>query len=186
MSSSSTRSTATAPGPDWVVDTTFDLFCNLGATDEQCEFPVIYASGFQGIAGIEIDQMTDSLEPLFDMVVKEVPKPVVDVDAPLQMLITNLDYDEFKGRIALGRVNAGTIKTSQNIKIGIPGEPTRNGKVNEVFIYNNFKRTEIRPWARATSAPSRASPTSMHRRDHHGGRRRAAPHDRRWRSPPCA
>ena len=129
--------------PEWVVDTTFDLFCSLGATDEQCEFPVIYASGFQGIAGIEIDQMTDSLEPLFDMVVKEVPKPVVDVDAPLQMLITNLDYDEFKGRIALGRVNAGTIKTSQNIKIGIPGEPTRNGKVNEVFIYNNFKRTDI-------------------------------------------
>jgi len=59
------------------------------------------------------------------------------------MLITNLDYDEFKGRIALGRVNAGTIKTAQNIKIGIPGEPTRNGKVNEVFIYNNFKRTDI-------------------------------------------
>ena len=129
--------------PDWVVDTTFDLFCSLGATDEQCEFPVIYASGFQGIAGAEPDEMADTLEPLFDMVINEVPKPVVDQNAPLQMLVTNLDYDEFKGRIALGRVNAGTIKTAQQIKIGVPGEPARSGKVNEVFIYNNFKRTDV-------------------------------------------
>ena len=129
--------------PDWVVDTTFDLFCSLGATDEQCEFPVIYASGFQGIAGAEPDEMSENLEPLFDMVINEVPKPVVDQNAPLQMLITNLDYAEFKGRIALGRVNAGTIKTAQQIKIGVPGEPARSGKVNEVFIYNNFKRTDV-------------------------------------------
>ena len=79
--------------PDWVVDTTFDLFCSLGACDEQCEFPIVYASGFQGIAGPEPDQMSETLEPLFDMIIYKVPAPVVDVDAPLQMLVTNLDYD---------------------------------------------------------------------------------------------
>ena len=67
--------------PDWVVDTTFDLFCSLGATDEQCEFPVVYASGFQGIAGLEPDDMAENLEPLFEMIIDEVPCPVVDVDA---------------------------------------------------------------------------------------------------------
>ena len=126
--------------PDWVVDTTFDLFCSLGACDEQCEFPIVYASGFQGIAGPEPDQMSETLEPLFDMIIDKVPTPVVDVDAPLQMLVTNLDYDEFKGRIALGRVNAGTISNKQNISLGIPDAPHRNGKIGEVFIYENFQK----------------------------------------------
>ena len=126
--------------PDWVVDTTFDLFCSLGATDEQCEFPVVYASGFQGIAGLEPDDMSDTLEPLFDLIVNEVPEPVVDTSAPLQMLVTNLDYDEFKGRIALGRVNAGTISTAQTISLGVPDGGSRNGKINEVFVYKNFKK----------------------------------------------
>ena len=129
--------------PDYVVDTTFDLFCNLGATDEQCEFPVVYASGFQGIAGMEPDQLSDSLEPLFEMIVNEVPAPVGDVTAPLQMLVTNLDYDEFKGRIALGRVRAGTMTKATNVKIGVPDKDARNGKVTEVFIYNNFVRSPV-------------------------------------------
>ena len=129
--------------PDWVVDTTFDLFCNLGATDEQCEFPVVYASGFQGIAGMEPDEMADNLEPLFETIINEVPKPMVDQNAPLQMLVTNLDYDEFKGRIALGRVNAGTISKAQGIQLGIPGGDARNGKINEVFVYQNFQKTTV-------------------------------------------
>ncbi|HAE25659.1 MAG TPA: translational GTPase TypA [Hyphomonas adhaerens] len=126
--------------PDWVVDTTFDLFCSLGATDEQTDFPVVYASGFQGIAGMEVDAMADNLEPLFDMIINEVPPPVVNTTAPLQMLVTNLDYDEFKGRIALGRVNAGTINKAQNIKLGVPGKDSRNGKIGEVFVYKNFQK----------------------------------------------
>ena len=129
--------------PDYVVDNTFDLFCNLGATDEQCEFPVVYASGFKGIAGMEPDQLADNLEPLFDMICNDVPAPIADVNAPLQMLVTNLDYDEFKGRIALGRVRAGTIKKAQQVKIGVPGKDARAGKINEVFIYNNFVRSPI-------------------------------------------
>jgi GTP-binding protein len=126
--------------PEWVVDTTFDLFCSLGATDEQTDFPVVYASGFQGIAGLDVNDMSDTLEPLFDMIVSEVPAPVVNTTAPLQMLVTNLDYDEFKGRIALGRVNAGTISKSQNVKLGVPGSDARNGKIGEVFVYKNFQK----------------------------------------------
>ena len=135
--------------PEFVVDTTFDLFCSLGATDEQCEFPIVYASGFKGIAGNEVDLEAENyglaanLEPLFDMVISEVPKPKVDMTAPLQMLITNLDYDDFKGRIALGRVNQGTISEKQAISIGIPGGVQRTGKVGEVFIYENFQRQTI-------------------------------------------
>ena len=135
--------------PDWVVDTTFDLFCSLGASDEQCEFPVVYASGFKGISGMDFDLeaenygLEENLEPLFDMVINEVPKPKVDTEAPLQMLVTNLDYDDFKGRIALGRVNRGSIKEKQNITLGVPGADARNGKIGEVFVYNNFKRENI-------------------------------------------
>eukprot|EP00775_Hariotina_reticulata_P001560 gene1560-1900_t len=91
---------------DWVVDSTFELFMDLGATDEQCEFPVVYASGVNGIA---------------------VQRDVTP--APLQMLVTNIDYDEHKGRIAIGRVTSGTIRKAQ--------------QVNEVFVYDNFSRVPV-------------------------------------------
>ena len=129
--------------PDWVIDTTFDLFCSLGADDECCDFPIVYCSGFQGIAGDDYNDMSDTLEPLFEAILREVPAPKVNVDAPLQMLVTNLDYDDFKGRIALGRVNKGTISKNQQVKIGIPDEPTRNGKINELFVYRNFAKSSI-------------------------------------------
>jgi len=92
-----------------VLDKAFDLFVDLGATDEQCDFPVVYASGFQGTSGLEPDKLEDTLEPLFDVVMEHVPAPDVVMDGPLQMLITNLDYDEHKGRIALGRINSGWV-----------------------------------------------------------------------------
>jgi len=129
--------------PDWVLDKTFDLFIELGATDEQCEFPVVYASGFQGIAGPEADDMAKDLTPLFEMIMDEVPPPSAVIDAPLQMLVTNLDYDEHKGRIALGRINTGVVKTKMNVSVGIPGEGARNSKVGEVFVYDNFVRQNV-------------------------------------------
>ena len=129
--------------PDWVIDTTFDLFCSLGADDESCDFPVVYASGFQGIAGDDYTDMSDTLEPLFEAILREVPPPKVDTEAPLQMMVTNLDYDDFKGRIALGRVNQGTISKNQQVTIGTPDEPTRNGKINELFVYRNFAKSSI-------------------------------------------
>jgi predicted membrane GTPase involved in stress response len=96
-----------AARPEWVVDSTFELFMDLGASDEQCEFPVVYASGVQGIAGNSPDAMAEDLQPLFEAIVKEVAPPQVAPAAPLQLLVTNIDYDEHKGRIAIGRVTAG-------------------------------------------------------------------------------
>jgi GTP-binding protein len=129
--------------PDYVLDKAFDLFVDLGATDEQCDFPVVYASGFQGTSGLEPDKLEDTLEPLFDVVMEHVPAPDVVMDGPLQMLITNLDYDEHKGRIALGRINSGTLSKQQGVKVGIPDEDARNAKVTELFVYENFVRTAV-------------------------------------------
>ena len=101
---------------DWVVDATFDLFCDLCASDEQCDFPVIYASGQAGVAGPSATELADDLSPLFDAIVREVSPPRVRSgdDAPLQLLVTNLDYDEHKGRIAIGRVTSGTLSRGES------------------------------------------------------------------------
>jgi GTP-binding protein len=134
-----------AARPDWVVDSTFELFMDLGATDEQCEFPVVYASGVNGIAGHSPDSMAETLVPLFETIVKEVAPPVVKPNAPLQMLVTNIDYDEHKGRIAIGRVTGGTIKKAQQVALCsslVPGK-VRAGKVNELFVYDNFSRVPV-------------------------------------------
>eukprot|EP00242_Pyramimonas_sp_CCMP2087_P004908 CAMPEP_0198214964 /NCGR_PEP_ID=MMETSP1445-20131203/45859_1 /TAXON_ID=36898 /ORGANISM="Pyramimonas sp., Strain CCMP2087" /LENGTH=686 /DNA_ID=CAMNT_0043890429 /DNA_START=105 /DNA_END=2165 /DNA_ORIENTATION=- len=129
--------------PDWVLDATFDLFVELGATDEQCEFPVVYASGLAGTAGPEPTEMQDNLEPLFDVIMSAVPGPEANTDAPLQMLVTNLDFDEHKGRIALGRITAGKVTEKMSVLIGIPGEAARTARVGEVFVYDNFVRTNV-------------------------------------------
>lgn len=111
LTSSSFRSPQARPV--FVLDTTFDLFCDLNASDAQCEFPVCYASGVNGVSGLSVDDMATDMGPLFEMIVSQVPPPVVDRHAPLVMLITSLDYDEHKGRIALGRVQTGSMNKGQ-------------------------------------------------------------------------
>ena len=93
---------------DWVVNQTFDLFLELNASEEQMDFPVVYASGLHGKASMTLE-LTDDMAPLFDTIISTVKPPLVDVNAPLQLLVTNLDYDDHKGRIAIGRINAGRI-----------------------------------------------------------------------------
>ncbi|CAG9461722.1 unnamed protein product [Pedinophyceae sp. YPF-701] len=127
-----------AARPDWVIDQVFDLFVDLGASDEQCDFPIVYASGFQGVAGLEPDALKDNLEDLFETVVNEVSGPVVAKDAPLQMLVTQLDFDEHKGTIAIGRLSAGTLKKQQQVAVCTPETDVRRGKVSEMFVYDNF------------------------------------------------
>eukprot|EP00891_Asterochloris_glomerata_P002516 jgi/Astpho2/2516/e_gw1.00048.37.1_t len=130
-----------AARPDYVVDNTFELFCDLEASDEQCDFPVVYASGVQGIAGDDPKNMADTLAPLFDTIVREIKPPLVKIDAPLQLLITNLDYDEHKGRISIGRISSGAINRAQQVAYLKPGdEKPRTGKVAELFVYDNFNR----------------------------------------------
>eukprot|EP00899_Mesostigma_viride_P023282 jgi/Mesvir1/4138/Mv13050-RA.1 len=129
-----------AARPAYVVDTTFELFCDLGATDEQCDFKIVFASGVNGTAGYEADALQPDLIPLFDTIVSAIPAPKVDVEAPLQLLVTNLDYDEHKGRIAIGRVSSGVISPGQQVKICTPESAPRSGKIAEAFVFDNFVR----------------------------------------------
>lgn len=136
-----------AARPDWVVDRTFELFEELGADDEQCDFPVVYASGANGIAGDEPEELSEDLAPLFDSIVREVPAPSVDATAPPQILVTNLDYDEHKGRIAIGRVSGGSLTKGTNYTICTPESleagSKRTGKIVELFVYNNFDKMPV-------------------------------------------
>ena len=96
--------------PVRAVNDTFDLFCELGADDDQCDFPVVYASAIRGASGTDPSALTEDLEPLFTTLLSETKPPVVDVDAPLQLYVSSTEYDDYKGRLGLGRVRAGTVQ----------------------------------------------------------------------------
>lgn len=130
-----------AARPDYVIDTTFELFCELGASDEQCDFPAVYASGVNGTAGTLPSSLADDLEPLFEAIVKEIQPPSVKLNSPLQLLVTNLDYDDHKGRIAIGRVSSGCISKAEQVSYLKAGdEKPKTGKISELFVYDNFNR----------------------------------------------
>ena len=128
---------------EYAVDKTFELFCNLGASDEQCDFPVVYASGIAGKAGLDgPDELEDTLTPLLDTIVDFVPPPVVDQEGPLRMLVSNIDYDQHKGRIAVGRVYTGSVRKGQ-WAVTKPEQDKRSAKVAEVFTYRNMGREVV-------------------------------------------
>lgn len=126
--------------PDFVVNATFELFIELNATDEQCDFQVIYASAVKGQAGLSPEKVGNDLGPLFEAILRCIPEPTIDPDSSLQMLVTNLDYDEHKGRIAIGRVHAGKMQRGMEVKVCTPDENCRFGKISEVFVYENFMK----------------------------------------------
>jgi len=126
--------------PDYVVNSTFELFIELNATDEQCDFQVIYASAVKGQAGLSPEKVGNDLGPLFEAILRCIPEPTIDPDSSLQMLVTNLDYDEHKGRIAIGRVHAGKMQRGMEVKVCTPDKNCRFGKVSEVFVYENFMK----------------------------------------------
>ncbi|KEQ19512.1 translational GTPase TypA [Endozoicomonas numazuensis] len=129
--------------PDWVMDEVFDLFDRLGATEEQLDFPVIYASALNGIAGDDPENMAEDMTPLFKMIVENVPSPDVDVDAPFQMQISALDYNSFLGVIGIGRIKRGTLKPSTPIRlIGADGKE-RNAKILKVMGHLGLERVEV-------------------------------------------
>ena len=128
--------------PDWVLDQVFDLFDRLGATEEQLDFPVIYASAINGIAGDDPDNMAEDMTPLFDMIVDKVPAPDVDVDAPFQMQISALDYNSYVGVIGLGRIKRGKLKPNQQVSIVDNDGNTRKGKVQQVMTHLGLERIE--------------------------------------------
>lgn len=128
--------------PDWVVDQVFDLFDRLGATEEQLDFPIIYASALNGIAGDDPENMADDMTPLFQMVVDRVPVPDVDPTAPLQMQISALAYDSYVGVIGIGRISRGTLSPNQQVIVASADGKTRKGKVLNVKGYMGLERID--------------------------------------------
>ncbi|KAG1368747.1 GTP-binding protein TypA/BipA [Cocos nucifera] len=126
--------------PDFVINSTFELFIELNATDEQCDFQVIYASGIKGKAGLSLDNLADDLGPLFEAILRCIPEPSIDKDGALQMLVTNIEYDEHKGRIAIGRLHAGVLQRGLEVKVCTSDETCRLAKISELFVYENFTR----------------------------------------------
>ena len=129
--------------PDWVLNEVFDLFDRLGATDEQLDFPVIYASALNGFAGLELDQMADDMTPLFQTVIDRVPPPPVAVEAPFQMQISALDYNSYVGVIGIGRVTGGTAKVNQQVVIIDRHGNTRKGKILQVKSHLGLERVDV-------------------------------------------
>ena len=128
--------------PDWVLDQVFDLFDRLGATDEQLDFPVVYASALNGIAGDDPDNMAEDMTPLYEMIVDKCPAPEVDPDAPFQMQISALDYDSYVGVIGVGRITRGTLKPNQQVVIKSADGKERKGKVLNVKGYLGLERID--------------------------------------------
>ncbi|TCV93554.1 translational GTPase TypA [Biostraticola tofi] len=128
--------------PDWVVDQVFDLFVNLGATDEQLDFPIIYASALMGIAGYEHENMAEDMTPLFESIVKKVEAPNVDSDGPFQMQISQLDYNSYVGVIGIGRIKRGSVRPNQAVTIIDTEGKRRNGKVGQVLGHMGLLRIE--------------------------------------------
>ncbi|HRF83005.1 MAG: translational GTPase TypA [Xanthomonadales bacterium] len=130
--------------PDWVLNQTFDLFDRLGATDEQLDFQVVYASGLNGYAGLTEDVRSGDMTPLFEAIVQHVAPPPVDLEGPFQMRITSLDYNNYVGIIGVGRVQRGTIRTNMTVSIVDREGKSRNGKVLQVLGFHGLERHEVK------------------------------------------
>jgi len=128
--------------PDWVVDQVFDLFDNLGATDEQLDFPIVFASALNGFATLDYDQPSEDMTPLFETILEKVAIPNADRDGTLQMQISQLDYSSYVGIIGIGRIKRGSIKLNQQVRIIGADGTKRNGKVGQIFGYLGLNRIE--------------------------------------------
>lgn len=129
--------------PDWVMEQTFDLFDNLGASDEQLDFPVIYCSALKGFAGMRPDITDGDMQPLFQIITSQVAAPDVDVDGPFQMRITTLDYSSYVGVIGIGRIERGTVRSNMPITVMDRYGKTRNGRVLQVLGFHGLNRIEV-------------------------------------------
>lgn len=128
--------------PDWVADQIFDLFVNLGATDEQLNFPIVYTSALNGTAGLSYDEMNNDMTPLFESIIKNVDAPNLDKNGYFQMQISQLDYNSYLGVIGIGRINRGCIKPKQSVIIINNEEKRRNGKISQIMRHVGLLRIE--------------------------------------------
>lgn len=129
--------------PAEVVDEVLDLFIELGADEDQLEFPVVYASGRDGFASLDPDVPGTDMKPLFEEIIKEIPAPEGDPEAGLQLLFSNIDYDDYVGRIGIGRVERGTVKTGQTVTLcSSSSDVTKNVKITKLYQFEGLKRVE--------------------------------------------
>ncbi|GMH20148.1 hypothetical protein Nepgr_021989 [Nepenthes gracilis] len=129
--------------PDYVINSTFELFIELNASDEQCDFQVIYASGINGKAGLSPEKLAEDLGPLFESIIRCIPGPQIDRDGALQMLVTSTEYDEHKGRIAIGRLRAGVLQKGMDVKVCTSEDACRYARISELFVYEKFSRAAV-------------------------------------------
>jgi GTP-binding protein len=129
--------------PDWVVNQVFDLFDRLGATEEQLDFPVVYASALHGFAGLSADVREGTLEPLFQTIVERVPAPKVDPEGPFQMQVSQLDYSSYVGIIGIGRIQRGRVRTNMPVSVVDREGKRRQGRVLQVLGFMGLERHEV-------------------------------------------
>jgi GTP-binding protein len=129
--------------PDWVLNQTFDLFDRLGATDEQLDFPIVYASALHGYAGLDPDVRSGDMTPLYEAIMKHVSPPQVDPDGPFQMRISQLDYSNYVGLIGIGRIQRGKVRTNMQVAVVDREGKKRNAKVLQVLGFMGLERREV-------------------------------------------
>ncbi|MCA0753803.1 translational GTPase TypA [Paenibacillus sp. N4] len=129
--------------PSEVVDEVLDLFIELGADDEQLEFPVVYASALMGTSSLDPEKQDENMEAMYETIVSHIPSPTEDVTQPLQYLVTLLDYNEYLGRIAIGRVNRGIIRQGQSVSVMTREGATKQARIEKLFGFQGLKRVEI-------------------------------------------
>lgn len=137
-----------AARPDWVVDQVFDLFVHLNAPDHILDFPVIYASAREGVAGTDYKTMSPTLQPLFDKIIEFIPAPADDPKHPFQMLVSSISYSSFLGRLAIGKITAGSIKTNQSIVVVHPDKAPIATRITKIYHFEGNKQVET-PSAKA-------------------------------------
>ena len=126
--------------PDWVIDHTFELFDKLGASEEQLDFPVVFASALNGYAMLDAKQPGQDMRPLFEAILAHVPQPKVDPDGPLQLQICSLDYSSYVGRIGVGRITRGRLRAAQEVTVMSGDENKGRAKVNQVLVFKGLER----------------------------------------------
>ena len=134
-----------AARPDYVIDCVFDLFVELGATDEQTDFRVVYASGLLGKSGDDPDNLEDSMEPMFKAILEGIDGPKVESteSQDLQCLVSNIDFDAFKGKMGIARISGGSIKAGQAVSLVHPDKEKRTGRVGNLFVFDNLGKAEV-------------------------------------------
>ena len=128
---------------DWVINQTFDLFANLGATDEQLDFPVVYASALNGFATLDIKQSSTDMRALFETILKHVEPPKGDSNAPLQLQISALDYSSYTGRLGVGRIQNGRVKPGQVVVVMNGDQQVAQGRINQVLGFKGLERVPV-------------------------------------------